>query len=958
MDISEDQLAIEWTLTEQDIQFVFQNSRGQENRICFAADLCITRAHHRFLERNESLPLKATNYLSQQLDYTPILTPISFSLKSDTYLGRKKIMDYLGLRELDEFEKMALQQWLETKIRSQVYDRKLLIHEARNYLKTRQIMLPASTVLGRLLARVTKETFEKMYEHIVYSFPESERTKLDSLLSQENGMYANLVEFKRSPSNPNAKVILNYLDYFEQLESLGIMNLNLSSFHPDVIENLAKMGKHYSVHDLKQLASQPKRYAILVCFLFETAKNILDLLVKMNSELLTEIQRKARNEVQYDRTTLSKKSKGKLKEASHFIRCALQNPVADITLAEFIKGFNHEQLFRSADICDAIETLEESGLAESIATRLHYLRRYTKRFLSLDFEAAKGSKSLLKGVEILKKYQTGTIKKLPDNVPIRFLPKMWKDCLYDASGKIQPLYWEMGVYYALKKTLASGDIFLSKSRHHKYFWDTVYEEKKWEKERGARYDELGLPKSFDIIGAKLNDQFTETADFLFHSFKNNPFVRLEGQNLVLSKDDALEISPEVNKLRKLFEAHMPSIRIEELIAEVDKYSDFTKAFKPFHEQYRETHLPKKSIYAAIIAHATNIGLYGMGNSAIGISTDMIRNASQIYLRPETIVEGSSHIIKFHLSYPISNVLGDRLWSSSDGQRYGIQASSLMSSYYPRFFGYYDQAISLYTHIADTFDVFSTHTISCSEREAAYVLSGLLSNKSIVNPQFHSTDTHGFTEHIFALCYLLGFSFCPRLKDLTEQRLYKLHKSQNYGEYDCLFSGTVDIELIQEHWDQIIRIIAALKNGHIPAHIIIQKLANRTDKVAKAVQALGRLIKTIYILRYLSDQELRYKVHLQLNRGESRHNLAKALFFDNRGVFKTNDYEEIMNKASCLSLLSNAVLLWNTNHMQRIVEKLREQGMVIKDEHLAKISPLMFKHIQIHGTYHFDRIEDT
>src|SRR5690606_17715279 len=107
--------------------------------------------------------------------------------------------------------------------------------------------------------------------------------------------------------------------------------------------------------------------------------------------------------------------------------------------------------------------------------------------------------------------------------------------------------------------------------------------KKWEEERGARYDELGLPKSFDPIGAKLNGQFTEIADLLFHSFKNNPFVRLEGQNLVLSKDDVLEISPEVNKLRKLFEAHMPNIRIEELIAEVDKYSEFTKSFKPFYE---------------------------------------------------------------------------------------------------------------------------------------------------------------------------------------------------------------------------------------------------------------------------------------------------------------------------------------------------------------------------------------
>lgn len=292
MDISEDQLAIDWTLTEQDIHFISQNSRGQENRICFAAELCMIRAYHRFLDRNERIPLKATNYLSQQLDYVPLFAPINFSLKSDTYIGRQKIIGYLEFWELDEVKKVALQQWLETKIRSQVYDRKLLTYEARNYLKSRQIILPAPTVLGRLLARVTKESFKKFYEQIVHTFPASECTKLDSLLSQENGMYASLVDFKRSSANPNTKVILNYLDYFEQLEKLGLMKLELSGFHHDVIEHLAKMGKHYSLQDLKQLASHSKRYAILICFLYETAKNILDLLVKMNSELLTEIQRK------------------------------------------------------------------------------------------------------------------------------------------------------------------------------------------------------------------------------------------------------------------------------------------------------------------------------------------------------------------------------------------------------------------------------------------------------------------------------------------------------------------------------------------------------------------------------------------------------------------------------------------------------------------------------------------
>ena len=86
---------------------------------------------------------------------------------------------------------------------------------------------------------------------------------------------------------------------------------------------------------------------------------------------------------------------------------------------------------------------------------------------------------------------------------------------------------------------------------------------------------------------------------------------------------------------------------------------------------------------------------------------------------------------------------------------------------------------------------------------------------------------------------------------------------------------------------------------------------RSDRLAQAITALGRIIKTIYILRFFSDKPLRYEVHGQRNLEESRHALAKHTFFADQGVFKTSDYEEIMNRASCLSLISNAVLLWNT-----------------------------------------------
>ena len=92
------------------------------------------------------------------------------------------------------------------------------------------------------------------------------------------------------------------------------------------------------------------------------------------------------------------------------------------------------------------------------------------------------------------------------------------------------------------------------------------------------------------------------------------------------------------------------------------------------------------------------------------------------------------------------------------------------------------------------------------------------------------------------------------------------------------------------------------------------------------------------------------MQLQLNRGEGRHQLARRLFFANQGAFQTGDYDEIMNKASCLSLLSNAVVVWNTVQMAQIIAQLRAAGETITDDELARVSPMAFTHVIPNGTY--------
>jgi TnpA family transposase len=128
-----------------------------------------------------------------------------------------------------------------------------------------------------------------------------------------------------------------------------------------------------------------------------------------------------------------------------------------------------------------------------------------------------------------------------------------------------------------------------------------------------------------------------------------------------------------------------------------------------------------------------------------------------------------------------------------------------------------------------------------------------------------------------------------------------------------------------------------------------------DKLSKAFTQLGRILKTQFILDYITNSNLRDKVQRQLSKGEHRHQLARSIFFANQGKFQVGDYEEIMNKASCLSLVSNAILYWNTIKMTSIIADLRKAGEIISDATLSHISLLMHKHVITMGTYFTDEV---
>jgi hypothetical protein len=232
--------------------------------------------------------------------------------------------------------------------------------------------------------------------------------------------------------------------------------------------------------------------------------------------------------------------------------------------------------------------------------------------------------------------------------------------------------------------------------------------------------------------------------------ETNPFAAIRDGQLELRRRDALEVPERVREVKRVIETHLPRIRIEELLVEVDRWCGFTRELVPLPGYRARTDRPYAALLAGLVAHGTNLGIATMAQSTDGLTVDVLHEMSKWFLRTDTLKAANRVLVDYHHRLPLSSAWGDGAASSSDGQRFGVQTSSLLASFYPRYFGYYDRAITVYTHVSDQFSAFSSRAISCSPREAIFVLDGLLENDTLLRPREHYTDTHGFTEQLFGL----------------------------------------------------------------------------------------------------------------------------------------------------------------------------------------------------------------
>jgi len=240
------------------------------------------------------------------------------------------------------------------------------------------------------------------------------------------------------------------------------------------------------------------------------------------------------------------------------------------------------------------------------------------------------------------------------------------------------------------------------------------------------------------------------------------------------------------------------------------------------------------------------------------------------------------------------------------------------------------------------------------RDATCVLDEILDNETELSIVDHTTNTAGYTDIVFALFDLLGLQFSPRLRDIGSRQLYRLDRATAYPNLRPLLKGRLKRPFILSRWDDMVRVVASSWAGSRPRCSSLScKPIPRRNALALALQEYGRLIKTLFILRYLEDETYRRRINTQLNKGEALHALREFLFFANKGTIRRKQEEEQTNQAGCLNLLTNTVVAWNTIYMAAAIEQLRAEGYPVRDEDIAHLSPARFEHINPYRKYSFE-----
>ncbi|WP_439590536.1 Tn3 family transposase [Hydrogenophaga sp.] len=907
--------------------------------------LVFLRASGRSLEKLTAVPYIVLKYLCAELDINErqIATLRSLYQRAATLTEHRKwVLEHAGLRDpaqkdLDELE-AALRAILATTITADD-----LRKRAEVWLLEHHLLIPSERVVRSITHKASEAEVAVAIEVVHTKIPVPQlRNAISAVFGARKGRNGGTILewLKEAPGKHGLKSLKEASQKITYLKALGVHDWDISAIGGDRIRAYARAVIHRPPSATRLLAENTQALE-LSCFLRATLLEFTDNLFYIGGRQINRMIGHGRNRVQSTRA----KSATEYAQRETQVRALLHSKnTTDRHKVEALQAMYPEDAPSNSLSGSAV-------VRDYLAGERLAMGAVLQAFNGIAIMGPDGDDALAQA-QALRDVQQQGARELPEGFDASITSKVWHDLINGPDRKRALGALQASTAMAIHKGLRGGTLWIDHSWKHRNREDFLIPHDEWERDRKKLIGAMGLFSDPKLYLKRVRHNVDSGLQAVSEALKAGKLEINQERNVSLPRLSPQDIDLQVTRSRDAIFKIIGQERIENIVIEVDAKSNFSEALLG---RRAKTVSELIALYGGIFAMGTENDAAGVAAMIPGVEVSHIAAAMRTLENAERVRQASERVLVFQMEHAIAALWGKGDKGSSDMM--ALDASNRLFNArvdpWRRTF-----AVGLYTHVLNSYGVFYDQPIVLNTRQAAAAVHGAhwYNTKQPTDRRLAwlAVDTHGYTNVAMATAKLCGFDLCPQLRNLSERKLMLLHGMELPENMERLNVKIVTEKSILEGWDQAMRVIASIHTGRVSPKDLLERLGSNASgsPVFKALDSLGRLLRTVFLCDYFANESFRREIHTLLNRGESVHQLQRSIYFGRIAPSRGRREDEMAAISGCHALLTNVVIAWNTHRMQEVVDRFAKDKHPIDDDWLAHMGPVHFSGINFRGTMDF------